>query len=1018
MPRQKKAKKSSTSLKPSKKIVAASSIRKKTAKSTAKSKTLAKRAGQKPALPKASKSTARKKPSVAKPTKKSSTRSSTKKSAPIKARKASSSKKSTSKKATAKATAKKTPAKRKRLTAGLLLFQDDSLQIVENKDKQISAETGSDIGIEQDQTLSLKGIGEKLSLPDSNSEDKRAIKVSQVDSSQSSPFVVNLKENSSGSLPTRKADSKIDNYLKFEEKLAKLENKIVNSLKQNFITPDLRAEEEDEKRSGVKLSFYSAWEAVSSFLSRQGENVVNKILSYFARSQSVSASDNYAENEIVVEDKTRDNKVNDDDLPVLSAEGGQTQGGGYIVPVRQVKINWWQRHSLATSVALFVIAAMLLTVPIKAFTFYQQLQTQKKQVLGASASVFAEVEEALSNLGQFDFSGAEENFNSAASGLVGLVRLLDNYPPLLISVAEVISKEGKYLKSGKALLESARYLAQAGADLSGALAGIKNSADLSLLNKIYLLQQGVVMSKNRFELAYANLQKVDFDKLPDDFKNDLYSLRKFLPTIIKATDQLEEMLALARQLGGESEPQRYLIVFQNSSELRPTGGFMGTIAELDVKNGEVTDLNIPPGGVYDFQGSLKVLLAAPKPLRMMNANWQLQDANWFFDFPTSAKKVLWFYEKAGGPTRDGLIAVNSNLLPQLLAVIGEIKLPDRNVVLTPDNVLFWLQQEVEYGPDKQDNQPKKVIAELTPILLERLENLPPDKFISVLSVFWQALQKKDIQIYHRQADIEDKLKELGWAGEVKSTDKDYLAIVDTNIAGGKTDSFIKQTFYLQTDIDAAGNIINNLRIVKTHTGDPNDLFGGDTNIDYLRVYVPQGAKLVSAQGFYRPSKDKFSDPSAGYSEDDFLAAVEQNPVLHEQSGTRITEEFGKTVFGNWVKVEPGETVEVSLTYRLPFRIEFARIESDNPLVAYFNRALRFLGVDITSPAPLALYTILWQKQSGQAPAQIEHTLSLPADWQFTTVDKLQDKIGRSQKGIVLTKELTNDFFWGGILLKK
>ena len=90
---------------------------------------------------------------------------------------------------------------------------------------------------------------------------------------------------------------------------------------------------------------------------------------------------------------------------------------------------------------------------------------------------------------------------------------------------------------------------------------------------------------------------------------------------------------------------------------------------------------MPPGGVYDLQGNLEVLLSSPEPLHILNANWQMQDANWFFDFPTSAKKLMWFYEKSGGPTVDGVIAINSNILPKLLAITGPIELSEFNLTI-------------------------------------------------------------------------------------------------------------------------------------------------------------------------------------------------------------------------------------------------------------------------------------------------------------------------------------------------
>ncbi len=877
--------------------------------------------------------------------------------------------------------------KRRATDQNLLIFQEDNLEVIPAKNSGLSvASLSGDEFISS--AVEPSGGAEPPNVSPSPSPAE-GIWVSVDWQARVSPYLVDLKNGKSVENQFEK-NKIINKKISFEERLARWEEKL-KTVKTNFITPEVRklASEEVHSRDNIKIGrirrfFYTGWEKISFFFSRQGEKIIQSLLD---RSLSSDLSDE------------REDVYFPSEVEITAGD------------------SWWQRQSVVVSVSLFVILAMLLTVPIKAFTAYEQLQMQKSQVLGVSTSVFAEVEEAISSLQQLDFNQAEENFSTAANNLMTIAKLFDNYPPLLISLAEVVSDQGKYLESAQPLIASAHKLAVAGAGLSETLANISDSNTASLIDKLKFLLSGLNDFNNNLKQSLIDLNKVDLDKVPVEYQQSLNLLYKFLPSLTSSVDQISEMLSLGVKLLGEDEPQRYLVVFQNSNELRPTGGFMGTVAEVDLKAGEITELNVPPGGVYDFQGSLKVLLAAPKPLRMMNANWQLQDANWFFDFPTSAKKVLWFYEKSGGPTRDGLIAINSTLLPQLLKIIGPIRLDDRGMELTADNVIDLLQQEVEFGDDKKENKPKQIIAELTPLMLAKLENLEKDKFLPVLSLFLQALKQRDIQIYHRQDSLEEQIIRLGWGGEVKQTDQDYLAVVDTNIKGGKTDEFIKQRFYLQTEIDAAGNIINHLRIVKTHTGDPNNVFAGDANLDYLRVYVPAGSELLEAKGFYRPLDDEFNDPAPGYSEDDFLAAVEQNPVLHEQSGTRITEEFGKTVFANWVKVRPGETVEVSFTYRLPFKIKFKDTTSENPLVNYFDQLLRFFGININQSSPLALYTILWQKQAGQAPPLIEHSLIIPAGWQFTTVDKLQDKIAQGGSGVVLTQKLEQDFFWGGIILR-
>ncbi len=41
------------------------------------------------------------------------------------------------------------------------------------------------------------------------------------------------------------------------------------------------------------------------------------------------------------------------------------------------------------------------------------------------------------------------------------------------------------------------------------------------------------------------------------------------------------------ELLGHSERKRYLIVFQNADEIRPTGGFMGSMGLLEIFRGQV-----------------------------------------------------------------------------------------------------------------------------------------------------------------------------------------------------------------------------------------------------------------------------------------------------------------------------------------------------------------------------------------------------------------------------------------------
>ena len=62
--------------------------------------------------------------------------------------------------------------------------------------------------------------------------------------------------------------------------------------------------------------------------------------------------------------------------------------------------------------------------------------------------------------------------------------------------------------------------------------------------------------------------------------------------------------------------KRYLLIFQNNTEMRASGGFMGSFAVMDFSNGQVSNLNVPGGGTYDTEAGLKSKIVAPKPLQL------------------------------------------------------------------------------------------------------------------------------------------------------------------------------------------------------------------------------------------------------------------------------------------------------------------------------------------------------------------------------------------------------------------
>jgi len=460
--------------------------------------------------------------------------------------------------------------------------------------------------------------------------------------------------------------------------------------------------------------------------------------------------------------------------------------------------------------------------------------------------------------------------------------------------------------------------------VAGSLLEAKN--DLTQKSLGALLEGQTAKAQSLFNaslaLKEANKRLASLGKIPE--------LAGFLPFVssanaAKGAEALTTGSAWAElflRLAGFYQPRYYLILFQNSAEIRATGGFVGSYALVKIDNGAVEIKKAE--NVFNLSGQQSLLLTPPLPIQKISENWAFHDLNWFFDFPTSANLLAWMYEKNGGPTIDGVIAITPGVVEDFLGAVGPVYLPSYDLTFTKENIFDTLQYEVEDNFRKRGiKDPKSVITSLAPLLEKRLAEYPDKEKLA--AIFLNSLAKKDVLAFMKDEREEAFFLYQNWAGSVSQDGNDYLAVVDSNINGYKTDRVINQSVRLQTAFDEAGGITNTLTITRAHQGgDFPYPWYNKVNANFLRVYVPKGSELLEASGqtleFHKPRIDY---PSAGFRT---LALVqgEGDRTLDPQSGTRIFEEGGKTVWGNWTYVSPKETTTIVYRYKLPFAVDMSR----------------------------------------------------------------------------------------------
>ncbi len=647
--------------------------------------------------------------------------------------------------------------------------------------------------------------------------------------------------------------------------------------------------------------------------------------------------------------------------------------------------------------AVIALITTFVLLPIQGIIFFGQLQADKDKLLDYGQSGFLSFRSGIIKASSNSYHEADVDFANALADFANAKNILNSYEEKVLHLANRLPLIGDTIKSGENLLEISSSLSQAAKIINQ-----KREQSINLTDYIVVLNQQLDELLPLLEDSNERLDKIV--GVSDELKSELANLKKDLGPILVNLKELKTVTVTLESLLGSEKEQRYLLLFQNNNELRAAGGFIGSYALVDVHKGQIVQLEIPKGGTYDLAAGQKKQWRSPEALAIVSYTFNIWDANWWPDFPSSAKKITKLFSENSGSSVDGVISINATVLQKLLAITGPIDLPEYNTQITSDNVIDILQNEIE-GKRNEAN-PKTIISDLAPKILEKIfsVNANPETMFGLLA---EILQNKDLQVYSTDKNIDQKISSLGWRGEMMDTDRDYLWVVSSNIAGGKTDLKINQLIEHQAVIDENGEIVDTLKITRSNDGSVDNPFAGleGANVSYLRFFVPEGSQLLSASGFDEIPEYYFSDNS-GYDVDPDLLK-EESKLVDKESKTEIFSSLNRTVFANWQTLKAGETKTVTLVYKLPFKLDLgSQITNDWKKI--------FLG----NSRHFDHYSLLLQSQSGQHQTIFDSQIILPNDtkviWQAANDE---NKIQVQNQYVYYNQQLHNDQYFGFVLTK-
>jgi hypothetical protein len=241
----------------------------------------------------------------------------------------------------------------------------------------------------------------------------------------------------------------------------------------------------------------------------------------------------------------------------------------------------------------------------------------------------------------------------------------------------------------------------------------------------------------------------------------------------------------------------------------------------------------------------------------------LHDANWWADFPTSARTIMEMYAETDWPSIDGVIAIEPAVIGELLKVTGEITV---DVDGTPrkinaGNFVTEIERQrlLRSEGDKTATHHKEVLELIGQQIVERLKAVNQRAMPSLARRLKDAADRRDIQIYTADDAVNARLAERHWTGAIQpDPNVPSLAVTFANLVTNKASG------RMQPSMTAAFGPIENgqrqvtLDITATHTGpfdpDPDALYTGFQRW-WVDVYLPQGATLQRADPLRQDAPD-------------------------------------------------------------------------------------------------------------------------------------------------------------------
>lgn len=332
-----------------------------------------------------------------------------------------------------------------------------------------------------------------------------------------------------------------------------------------------------------------------------------------------------------------------------------------------------------------------------------------------------------------------------------------------------------------------------------------------------------------------------------------------LNDLANRVNALSNTFQILPTLLGDGQQRTYAVMAMTPSEMRSSGGLIGSVGELVTSNGTVhigdfrSNGDYLPYGIGDHSEDMKRVFTDEGPLHM---SFDIRDLAVFPNTADSAVAMqsVWNRTPWGqGVPLDGVIMVDPVFLQQLIAINGNVTLPD-GTVLTGDNTAEFLMNTVyQKYPENETDALFGVVSGHA--MASMFSHMDMGKLYKTGEMLGTMAKGRHFTMYAFDEHIEQGIQSAGFTGQTPSSETDpSVGIYLTEQNPSKMGWYIKREAKIQRvncddgDLYHVEFMVHNTMTEEEAKSLPWYITGNNSNntgkaMEKILFYAPQGGSI-------------------------------------------------------------------------------------------------------------------------------------------------------------------------------